>query len=192
MRADTHTSNPKRRGSAGLALLKPLVWIVIGFACYSGFSLRSVWSARTALTHVVQKTIEDTPHHLGDKVLAGRIVRNAKVARMTLDPGLVAVVSERPHGEHVVHIDIERSISIQFLGAERNFDVGMHTTEVVKIDEAAEAARLKREQKYADWQRGNVEKRDEQIREAREKCERKHGVGNCEIVLPPGTRGAFY
>ena len=88
----------------------------------------------------------------------------------------------------MVHATVPYEIEVQYLGATRTFDIGVNVTTVVPVSEKLEANRLQREQKRRDWEEDTIVRRDAQITEAREECERGAGKGNCEIVMP-GARG---
>lgn len=176
------------RASEGASVVGVLILVVLVFGIYSCVSLQEVMSAKSSLTNAVESAIEDSPHHMGDQYLRRKIFKGATAARVGVPEDSITVVTERRPGEHIVNVSIPYEMEVSYLGGMRSFDIGVNVTKVVPVNEKLEAMRLDREQKRRDWEEDVIERRDAQIKEAREECERSHGKGNCVMVLP-GSRG---
>jgi len=187
-RMKRHTLVAMARASEGVSVVGVLILVVLVFGAYSCVTLKEVMFAKNSLSYAVESAIEDTPHHMGDRFLRRAIAKSAKTARVEVPEDSITLVTERRPGEQVVHVTVPYEMEVQYLGAARMFDIGVDVTKVVPVNETIEAKRLEREQKRRDWEQDIIERRDAQITEAREECERGAGKGNCEIVLP-GARG---
>ena len=183
-----HRATAPFKDELGASVLGLLILVAVGYGIYTFVQYKGVWFTRSSLEHAVRSAVAETPAHLPDRVLRRRIARRATVARVPLEDADVVVSTQRRPGERIVTVSIEHPMTIRFFG-ERTVDAGIQMTESFPVDETAESNRLAREQKRAAWEEKMIDRRDAQIREAREECERVHGRGGCEIVLPGGARG---
>lgn len=172
----------------GASVVGILIIAAIGFGIYSFMQYKDVWFTRSSLEYAVKNAIEATPHHMGDQVLRRAIARQATAARVPIEDKDVILTQERRPGERLVTVSIENPMTISFLG-ERTVNAGINLNESFPVDEVAETRRVENDQKRDAWEEKMIEQRDEQIRDAREDCERVHGKGGCEIVLPGPGRG---
>jgi hypothetical protein len=162
------------RGAVGL---KPLVYVVILFAVYTGYKFMSVPFSKGRVERVVVDGIRK------------RIIRRAEASSVSLAPGDIQVGREKLPGERVIHIDIAYPVTVRYLGGDRTIETDVHVTKVIEVDEAAEARRADAERRERHEINAKVAAAAEHVgrlKGALSECEQKHGKGNCRVMEMPG------
>ena len=172
--------------------MKYVVWIVIAFAGYTGWTFMGGSSRRSDIAHTVEGVLEGIPHYTEDNVIKTRIVRNGKVNSLGLTQEEISISREQREGERIIHVAVAHPVTVSYLGSERTVGGDIEVTHVIQVDEAAEARRVDRIERAEDDKRRWRAKADRfmsKVRDAWQECEGKFGKGNCEMQkAPEGTR----
>jgi hypothetical protein len=172
------TERAQRRRS-GAALVKLLVWIVVGFGAYGGYKLMGVNAVENNIERAVDEMFGKVDHETSHDAIKHTIVRKLAVASIELDPENIRVETERLPGERRVEVVVEHPVQIRFLGSERILTADVHASRSIPVDEALLARQAERQQRVdAYWG---------EVREAMDDCREKWGRGNCTLSEVPGT-----
>jgi hypothetical protein len=174
------------RGAVGL---KPLVYVVILFAVYTGYKFMSVPFSKGRVERVVVTALDGIAHRASDDGIRKRIIRRAEASSVSLAPGDIQVGREKLPGERVIHIDIAYPVTVRYLGGDRTIETDVHVTKVIEVDEAAEARRAdaeRRERAEIDAKVAAAGEHVGRLKGALSECEQKHGKGNCMVMEMPG------
>ncbi len=163
--------------------MKYVVWGVLLFAGYSAWAYLPILSAKSAISRAIEGAAPEMHEEFSDGALVARVLRRAKVASIELDPDAVEVWIERRPGQRIVNVEVDHPVTISYLGA-RTVMAHVSSSEIVPVDEGAEARRLaqkqRREERLEHLHEVN-QALQARTRDAIERCERATG-GPCEIT----------
>jgi hypothetical protein len=165
------------------------VYVLILFAAYTGYKLLGVQLSKGRVERVVQTALSDISHDASDRGIQMRIVRGAKASSVSLEEGDIVVGREKLPGERIIHVDIAYPVTFSYLGGDRTIDTDVHVTQVIQVDEAAEARRAearRREQEAIDAKVAAAGEHVGRLKDALSECEEKHGKGNCRVMETSG------
>ncbi len=183
-------SNTRRlRRIHGGAMLKLIVWLMIGFAGYCGFKYISVSSTTSQVERALETALSRVGYGTNTDAVAEVMARKASNSKVSLTPEDVRITMEKSHGKRVITADIEFPITVDFLGGERTFQRHVTATREILVNEQVLAAAEQREaQRMAVYEAPQAEAREynAQVDEVYAECEEKHGKGNCRVMETGG------
>jgi hypothetical protein len=125
-----------------------VVWGVLGFAAYTGFSYFGVSMTHRQLEGAIENVLEQGSHKVPDATLRTKAHTAATSLEVPLEEGQILVSRERRQGERIVRVEFEVPLTWSFLGSERTSHRRVDVARSYEVDEAAEAMIASAEQAH--------------------------------------------
>jgi hypothetical protein len=167
--------------------VKYVLLILVLFGAYSGYRFMPVMMAKGSVAHAVKNELVDITDSMTDDQIRKRIMRRASAHSLSLEEDKIWISRERRNDLRFYQIDVEVPITISYLGSERTIRTAVHVDESVPVDTFAEARQQAAKKRYDD-QIEQIGAARDQLREAREDCERATG-GPCRFEGVNGPLG---
>ncbi len=132
------TRAARNRRQAGIGSVTLIVWILIGFGLYSGYSFSPAYMAHSRLEGAVQNVLDHGNHNLPDRVLRSKALVASESMSVTLSEEEIRVRRERGEGERTIHVEFEFPVTVSYLGSERTVMRQVHAEKTFHVNEAEE------------------------------------------------------
>jgi hypothetical protein len=151
-----------------------VVWGVLGFAAYTGFSYFGVSMTHRQLEGAIENVLEQGSHKVPDATLRTKAHTAATSLEVPLEEGQILVSRERRQGERIVRVEFEVPLTWSFLGSERTSHRRVDVARSYEVDEAAEAMIASAEQAHRrhndEYRRQTAEARSDYKRRLKDEC----------------------
>jgi len=180
MRSISQQSYSRRRG--GFVSGKLIVWSLIGFALYTGYSYFPAYLQHSQLEGAVQNVLKHGSHKLKDETIVTKALTAASSMEIPLEAKDILIRREQSDGERTLHVEFAFPVEISYLGA-RTVIRQAHAVQSYEVDEAAEARHAAQRERKAERRAEQRQERGERVADYQQRIKEECGKNTRDVYV---------